>query len=664
MIEDLKNKECVMGVDINPGGHSTSRATYSLVILCHGKLVYKNDQASLERTLRLAWEYRPKAIAVDNPLELAENARVLAKLVEILPEETELVWVNETDEGVLKLKALASKEDVKLQGRRSPLKTAYLLALLAGSGVGTPIVKREEVTRIIVRRTRLTRKGGMSANRFKRRTRASLLRVTRTIKQALDSKGLDYELTYKSSSGGLEGAIFVVYAPREVVREAVKPHSYGDARVVIKTTYRVELSRQSEKEPRPVIVGIDPGLNTGIAVLGLDGTPISIVTRRSVDRMEIINYLREIGKPIIIATDSTPVPGLAKKLSAVFNARIFTPEKQVPVEEKKHIASLYAERFNIRVLDSHSRDALAAAYLAFRDLSSKLAELEERLERMGVSVPIDRVKKLVIEGMSVSDAIEAAIREELNGLPKLSQGLTQTQTSATGINVERLRKKIERLKWENAQLLIKLEEYRERVAALERQLQEVCSKLKSNIEESVRRELAALKDNIRKLELLVREKESVISKLREENSTLKTLLRGASVNRLVVIPRVPALTKSNLNKLTARLEGVLVYVDNIDAYQMEAIELLKQEKCYGVLYPHAPGDTGAISVLKEHAIPAVSLSEAKVPYRVFEEFVVIEPSIKKVVDERRREMLRESNLREKMKLYKLFEEYKMRWKTI
>ena len=662
LTESQRNKECIMGVDINPGGHPTSHATYSLVILCHGRLVYKNDQATLERVLRLAWDYKPKAIAVDNPLELAENARVLAKIVQMLPEGTELVWVNETDEGILKLKSLSSKEGIRLQGKQSPLKTAYILALLAENGIGTPIVRREEITRVIVRRKRLSRKGGMSANRFKRKTRASLLRVARTIKQALDSNGLDYELIYKNSSGGIEGAVFVVYAPQETVRKIVKPHSYGDVKVVIKTSYRIELSRQPEKEPRPVIVGIDPGLSVGIAVLGLDGTPISIVTRRGADRTEIINYLRGIGKPTIIATDSTPIPEIVKKISAAFKARIFSPGKQVSAEEKKHIASLYANRFNIKVLDSHSRDALAAAYLAFRDLSSKLAELEERLDRMGVSVSVDKVKRLVIEGMSVSDAIEAAIREELSELLKSSQTSTQVRTTAAEVNIEKLHEKIEKLKWENVQLSLKLKEYRERIANLEQRLLEAYKKLESNTEESVRRELATLKDNIRKLELLIREKEEAISKLKEENSALKSLLRNVSVNQIIIVPRVPTLTKSNLNKLAERLKGALVYVDNIDTYQVEAVELLKRENCYGVLYPHAPGNTGAIAVLNESAIPAVSLSEAKIPYRVFEEFIVIDPDIMRVVEERRRRLLRELNLKEKMKLYRLFEEYKMRRK--
>jgi len=271
-----------MGVDINPGSSpsSTARPTYTLVIIDEeGRVVYKNTESTLSRIIRLAWENRVSTIAVDNIFELGAAERDIARIISLLPSHTKLVQVTLVNGRLYTIRELAEKAGIRVgHGKLSPGKTAYIAALLSSRGIGTPVGIVGLRTRIIVSRRRSPRSGGWSQARYRRRINSVIQSVARSIKELLEREGLEYDETYRSSSGGLESAVFTVYSDVETVSRIVKPYRGRDYQIRLKPVYKAHLTIgvRGAVADKPLIVGIDPGTSTGIAILDIDGNLLAV----------------------------------------------------------------------------------------------------------------------------------------------------------------------------------------------------------------------------------------------------------------------------------------------------------------------------------------------------------------------------------------------------
>ena len=147
---------------------------------------------------------------------------------------------------------------------------------------------------------------------------------------------------------------------------------------------------------RHTIVGIDAGKTSALAFLGLDGKVVKLSTGRFVGLRWFVETIREVGSPVVIAGDKTRPDALIKKLSAIFDAVLFTPLNDISVERKRNIAGGNARNL-------HERDALAAATVAYNAYAPKLRHAE-RLAREN-SAEAERVMAMVIKRYSVDEAI-------------------------------------------------------------------------------------------------------------------------------------------------------------------------------------------------------------------------------------------------------------------
>ncbi|MEB3758946.1 MAG: DUF460 domain-containing protein, partial [Desulfurococcales archaeon] len=235
-------KHVYMGVDINPGSSPLSayRPKYSVIIIDSSRRVlYKNEESTLARIIRLAWDYSVEAIGIDNIYELAPTEQGISKVISMLPPETKLLQVTYVDGKFEPIKNIAEKHGLLPHpgGKLSPGRTAYLAAVLASMGVGGDVKLREEKTRITITRSRGGSKGGWSQSRYQRRINSVISRVAQKVKEALDSAGLDYDEYYRRSKGGLESAVFTVYAGREKIYGLVRPYDGRDYRIRITPLY-------------------------------------------------------------------------------------------------------------------------------------------------------------------------------------------------------------------------------------------------------------------------------------------------------------------------------------------------------------------------------------------------------------------------------------------
>jgi predicted RNase H-like nuclease (RuvC/YqgF family) len=147
-----------------------------------------------------------------------------------------------------------------------------------------------------------------------------------------------------------------------------------------------------------IIVGIDPGKTVGIACISLNGKLLHSAHLAFAEIGWIASEIRKVGTPSLIAGDKREVSEVVRRAAAVFNAKVFYPERDLGLEGKK-IAGRHAGVFN-----PHERDAYTAALKAYNAYANKLNQAEHIANESGVN-DIDSVKAKVIDRYSINEAI-------------------------------------------------------------------------------------------------------------------------------------------------------------------------------------------------------------------------------------------------------------------
>ncbi|WP_256202464.1 DUF460 domain-containing protein [Sulfuracidifex tepidarius] len=330
----------IIGIDIEPReSPSKGEPHYATVIINDkGEILEKSEFAPRSRIIRLAWELRADEIAIDNIYELGETDREVINFIKLLPDYTRIVQTTFNKGEFKSVKDLAFENGIiENNSKLSPLRTAYVNCLLAMKGYGKVINPVERRTKIIVARGRNLGPGGMSQNRYKRHIRGLLLRVAREVKEKLDRNGFDYDVVIRRTRAGIEGAVFTVYSPRERLYGIIKKMKGHDVVVDIRPVYKnkIEFNEKENEPKRRTIVGLDPGLEVGIAILDVHGKLLLLDTKRSIDREEIISIISNYGTPIMVATDVNPVPDTVKKIASALGCKLFVPEREMSAEEKQ-----------------------------------------------------------------------------------------------------------------------------------------------------------------------------------------------------------------------------------------------------------------------------------------------------------------------------------------
>jgi len=180
--------------------------------------------------------------------------------------------------------------------------------------------------------------------------------------------------------------------------------------VIILEDHNLQQSRNPEGGAvKPLtIVGVDPGLTVGLAVLDLEGRLLYLGSMKEASRSSVIEEIIKYGKPIVVASDVYPPPGAVKKIASMLNAKLYTPDRVLTVSFKNELVSEFLRESENAPENSHERDALAAALRAYRHYEKKLRQVERKVEEAGLKAGETlAVKGLVIMGKPVSEAIRS-----------------------------------------------------------------------------------------------------------------------------------------------------------------------------------------------------------------------------------------------------------------
>lgn len=390
MPAQIHSTSLIFGVDIVHGS-SRSRETprYALVIL-NGE-VERFPDISLFKLLRMIRQYRPDVLAVDSITELAPNRKELISLLKRLPPDVRLVQVtgNERQEPLTRL----GKEKGIVFNPLVPVEEAFACACLAALGVGYIVSVFEDKTIIKVSRARSPGRGGWSQNRYRRKVQGKVREKVRDIEAKLRS--VEHESQVTEGFGGLVNGTFTVNKKRSEL--GIHNSREEDVQVTVTSVEKdtIEFIPLERKAREHLIVGVDPGTTIGVAILNLDGELRGLVSSRVMSIPDVVEYIRERGKPVIVATDVVPPPATVEKIKRSFKATLFAPDERISVDEKVRIARPYGYG------NDHERDALSAAVKAYNTYKNKFAQID----RKAPSHLANDVKALAIGGTAVDAAL-------------------------------------------------------------------------------------------------------------------------------------------------------------------------------------------------------------------------------------------------------------------
>ncbi|MFD1513202.1 DUF460 domain-containing protein [Halomarina rubra] len=489
----------VFGVDVQSGDVRGDAPQYAVVAFDGEHL--DRDVVSLRKLRRLIDREKPAMVATDNMYELAADKDALVHLLDSLPAETKLVQVTGENRPE-PLSRVAARHGVPYG--KKPMKEAEASARLAAANVGYEVTAFSDTTSVKVSRGRSTGKGGWSEDRYTRRIHGHVQNKARDVERTLDEANLDYEVERVEKYGGLSRAVFEVHArPQDI---PVSRSRAGDVRVEIERERRDGIEFEPLVKRRDhVFVGIDPGTTTAVAIVGLGGEVLDVLSTRTADTAEITEWIIERGRPLLVAADVTPMPETVEKYRRSFDAAGWKPERDLPVDTKQHRTR------EVGYDDDHQRDAMAAALFAFDDHENQLERIARKIP---ASLDLGEVASRVLgRDESVEAAIDALTEDE--GSDEEEHEHVERELTAEEKRIKRLEARANRLESQVETLRGTISTKDERIAEYEDELSE--ARREERREARERREVTRLERETERLERELaderEEREAVESKL-------------------------------------------------------------------------------------------------------------------------------------------------------
>jgi predicted RNase H-like nuclease (RuvC/YqgF family) len=533
----------VFGVDIQSGDVRGDAPSYALVVF-DGEGV-ERDVVTYRKLRRRIEDERPAMVATDNMYELAEDKDALVHFLGSLPAETKLVQVTGGHEPE-PLSRVASRHGVPYG--KKPIKEAEAAARLAAANVGQEVTAFTDTTEVKVARGRSTGSGGWSEDRYTRRIHGSVKRRAREVESELDDAGLEYERDATEKYGGFSNAVFTVEAPPADL--PVSSERAGDVRIEIERQRRdgIEFEPLAKRRDH-VIVGIDPGTTTAIAVVGTGGTLLDVLSTRTADTAAVIEWIIERGRPILIGADVTPMPETVEKIRRSFDAAGWVPDRDLPVDVKQHRTR--EEGYD----NDHERDAMAAAFGAY---DAHKAQIERITRKVPPRQDVGPVLERVIAGeeplQRVLDDLAAEESEEEETEEHIERELTAEER-----RIRRLESQVDRLQDHVDTLEERLGEKDDRIEEYERKLSEARSEQRREARKN--REVTRLERETDRLERELEEERDRVSELEGKLDRLKALWK---------------LDHSNFADVSEKKAG-LVPVKVIEQFTRDAIEYADEQ---------------------------------------------------------------------------------------
>lgn len=604
----------ILGID------AIGKGKFAVVVLDSGV----KKTVSKPKLFRLIKELKPDIVAIDNIGELFEEKREIVNFLK----NSNVKLIQIAVDGPLPV--IAKRFGIKMNPR-DPFDEARTCAYLASLDFGYEISVFTDKTRIIVSRNRRLGKGGWRQKRYGRKVHDAVRSVYREIKRILDQAGFEYTEIVKKGFGGISRGELIVNAPIKEI--PISPFKTRDVQVKVESIEKekIELIPVS-KSMRYLIVGIDPGTTTAVAIIDLGGNLISVKSQKDWNFSDVVEFIKSHGKPVLIATDKKNPPEFVNKVKAAFNAVLYAPREDLSLDKKRELTSKYD------FLNDHERDALASAIDALKNYESKFRNIEKRLP---VGFDVERAKAEIIRGMTLKSLFEPQVVEKVERKDEKEVDFLDL--------LEKKDKKIKELKEENEMLRKQVEELRAEIEKLRAKIVAMADEEK----EKMRREIYAKNLESRIVELIaeIKKKDSEIARLKEKLEILKKM-KLLEISGWKEVKLVKKFSKEELEKAEI-VEGDIVYIADASGGSKSSAEFLCSKKIKAVITGSEMSHV-AREVFDSFGIPRIRKEEVDIIEG--SEVAFVGHNFEEVYKSKLEEMRRKAVER----IEKLFEDYKKR----
>ncbi len=219
-----------------------------------------------------------------------------------------------------------------------------------------------------------------------------------------------------------------------------------------------------------LIVGVDIGTTSSVAVLNLSGNLLDVTSSRDVGVDNLVSYIEKHGIPAIVASDVSKPPKSIQKIASSFGARVHAPRTPLSIDDKR----ILTKKFNIK--NAHERDALASALFAFK----KVKNILRKADKLGLN---DSRKYEILQGEPIAERPQKKVKQ-----PKITLEKMQ-------VTPPPLRKKIRNLERQRKNLIAELSEKNEEIKRLRDKSLAVSGGLESGVSQDL--EVKRLKKNLK-----------------------------------------------------------------------------------------------------------------------------------------------------------------------
>jgi predicted RNase H-like nuclease (RuvC/YqgF family) len=636
----------IIGFDILPHSSPSAKKTprYAMILFRDEVL---ETQISIRRNelLKAIRKLEPDIVATDNLLELAPTEKGIIEFLSKISSKVRVIQVTGSPiHGMTSLKKLARKHGIEIIKHPSPIETATVLAKLAALGVGIEVSALAHETRITITRARNIGPGGYSQARYQRRMHGAIQQVSRKILEKLTKAGMDYDQYETRTSHGWSRCAIHIYKAFEIVTKLIQPEVNRIAGVAVRISpvKRRSLLYSPREEHgehigprRLLIVGIDAGTTVGIAIADISAHIMAIRSGRGLSRGDVIRYLVEFGKPILIASDVSPAPSFIEKLSRSLQAYLFVPDRLMSVAEKRKLAKSFTANSELCPRNAHQRDAVAAITKVFQVYGKKLKLLNQNLRESEELHLTSKAVEMVFQGVSIRDAFEQSIISKEPKEPKiepvcLAQPMKDTSKRERRERmivrlqrqVESLQRQLEYIQNQHKQSLEEQKKTKQKLQQVQRQLNRA---LNREQREQRRDEQIQRKDaEIHRLEKKLHEQNQTLESTKRTLTNLKLMRRleiRGEVQPVLVLPHFSQEELRHLSDRYPQKRGKVVFIQDPSGGGRSTAEQLIQ---FGVHLVITQGTMShlALQQFKAAHIPVINAGSLRIT--VVDEFAVVD----------------------------------------
>lgn len=542
----MSEDSIIFGLDIL--AHSTrakrNPTLFSLIVL-KGDHLDKYPKLNKRMLFKRIQDIQPDRVAIDNIFELAPDFNGIIRFLNIIPPTTRLIQVTGNPRtGMEKITTLIRKhrinKDLSFQynsQKMNSVETAEACARLCQKQVGHEIIAFEEEIRIIISKKKSHGKGGWSAPRYERISRAAVHQAADEVEMILQER----ELTWEEFEYPRRRVYFVQLDKKFIpeIKSLLKPLTTELVRVTIDRITKSSLDFQpldvniapASHSLHNIILGIDPGTTTGIAVLDLiTGKILYLGSKRECGISQIIRIASNYGKITCVAADVTPVPSTVEKVAKITGAKLKSPAVLATATTKREYLQEYQDlTVNYGHLNSHERDALFAAIKAFNSLKEQLSKINRVVKesRVDLLAKLPEIQRLVLAGNSISNAIDmidesigaqegdSVIEKEKDHLVKpLKREIETLQAKIEAIyeEMEKLDQEVEFWRKQSQKQTVEIKRWKNKH---EQERLKRSSIKQKEISDAVKREVGRIRDENREIRRQLRDSQFEMEKLRQ-----------------------------------------------------------------------------------------------------------------------------------------------------